>query len=294
MILKHFVSKKEDDKTINEILKQEFHFSNKLYSKLIRKKQIYLNKEQIDTRNIVKENDLIEVNLDYEEENENIIPTKMDLDILYEDEALLIINKKVGMAVHPSMLHYEDSLSNGVRFYFDKIGLKKKIRPVNRLDLNTSGIVIFAKNEYFQEELIKQMEKGSFKKEYLALVQGILDKKSGIINLPISRKENSIIERCVNPNGQRSITEYVVLKEYHNEKGEYSLVKCKLHTGRTHQIRVHFSYLGHPVLGDTLYGKKCEWINGQALHSYKVTFIHSVNKKKIEIISNFKINQQKK
>ena len=194
---------------------------------------------------------------------------------------ILVVNKPAGIAVHPSILHYEDSISSGVRFYFDSIGLKKKIRPVNRLDLNTSGLVIFAKCEYIQDCLNKQMQNKSFIKEYLALANGIFENKTETISLPIARKEGSIIERCISSNGQISITHYEVLKEYPS----YSLVKCTLETGRTHQIRVHMSAIGHPLLGDTLYGKYSNLISRQALHCYKLKFIHPINKTLIELES---------
>ena len=171
MILEHTVKKK--NKTINQIIQVEFNLSARLFNKLIKNKKIYLNGNIVDTRNIANINDIITIDLNYNEDNSNIIPSKIDLDIVYEDECLLILNKQPGIPVHPSMLHYTDSLSNGVRFYFDSIGLKKKIRPVNRLDLDTSGLIIFAKNEYVQEHLIKQMANGTFHKEYLCLVEGI-------------------------------------------------------------------------------------------------------------------------
>ena len=196
----------------------------------------------------------------------------MNLNIIFEDDWLLVVNKPARIAIHPSVLHYSDSLCNGIKFYFDKIGLKKKIRPVNRLDLNTSGLVVFAKCEYIQECLINQMKNNQFKKEYLAVCNGFFDKKSGIINLPIARKENSIIERCISENGQPAITHYEVLKEFDN----YSLVKCSLETGRTHQIRVHMSAIGHPLLGDSLYGSISDLINRQALHCFNLQFIHPV------------------
>ena len=196
----------------------------------------------------------------------------MDLNIVFEDDWLLVVNKPAGIAIHPSVLHYSDSLCNGIRFYFDKIGLKKKIRPINRLDLNTSGLVVFAKCEYIQECLINQMKNSQFKKEYLAVCNGFFDKKSGTINLPIARKENSIIERCISENGQTAITHYEVLKEFDN----YSLVKCSLETGRTHQIRIHMSAIGHPLLGDSLYGSISDLINRQALHCFNLQFIHPV------------------
>ena len=196
----------------------------------------------------------------------------MDLDIVYEDEWILIVNKSAGIAIHPSVLHYSDSLCNGIKYYFNSISLNKKIRPVNRLDFNTSGLVIFAKCEYIQECLISQMKKNLFKKEYLAICEGSFDIKSDTISLPIARKDNSIIERCISENGQQSITHYEVLKEFKN----YTLIKCILETGRTHQIRVHLSAIGHPLLGDTLYGNKSDLINRQALHCYKLKFIHPI------------------
>lgn len=167
-----------------------------------------------------------------------------------------------------------------------KFGLKKKIRPVNRLDLNTSGIIIFAKCEYIQEALSKQMKDNIFKKEYLCIVNGTFpdDKKSGVINLPIERKQGSIIERCISKNGQPSITHYEVLKQYKDKN--YSVVKCLLETGRTHQIRVHMSAISHPLLGDTLYGTSSDLINRQALHSYKVSFIHPIFKKELNLLAD--------
>lgn len=138
----------------------------------------------------------------------------MNLEIIYEDEAIIAINKASGIATHPSYMHFDNTLSNGVRFYFDVISLHKKIRPVNRLDLNTSGIVVFAKNEYVQENLIRQMAAGTLKKEYLAICDGIFEFKKGTINQPIARKDSSIIERCISEDGKPSITHYEVLEEF--------------------------------------------------------------------------------
>ncbi len=284
MILSYIV--KESNKTINQIINEQFHLSNRLFSKLINSKKIFLNNKIVDTRTLANIDDKITVDLNYDEDNSNIVPKKINLNILYEDEGLLILDKPAGIAVHPSILHYEDSLSNGVRYYFDSINLKKKIRPVNRLDFNTSGIIIFAKNEYIQEYLIRQMKLGTFSKEYLAIVEGHFNDKKGIIDAPISRKIGSIIERCISENGQNAITEYEVLKEYKNKDNIYSLVKCHLLTGRTHQIRVHMAYIGHPLLGDTLYGNSSKIINRQALHSSKISFVHPVTNAYFELCSN--------
>ena len=266
-------------KNINEILSLEFKISTRLKNKLIRKNKIFLNGCVCDTRSSVSIGDILSVSFDYVEDNSNIVPKEMPLDIVYEDNWLLVVNKPSGIAIHPSILHFDNSLSNGIRFYFDKIGLKKKIRPVNRLDIDTSGLVLFAKCEYIQECLSLQMQEGIFKKEYLCLVSGVFDKKLGTIDKPIARKEGSIIERCISEKGKKAITKYKVIKEFNN----CSLVHCILETGRTHQIRLHMASIGHPIIGDTLYGTPSLLISRQALHSYKIKFIHPITKKEIEL-----------
>lgn len=279
MIIKYI--NKDNYNTVNDVLINEFQFSSRLMSKLIKNKKIYLNNSFCNTRKSINYNDEIVVDLSGKENNSNIVATNMDLDIIYEDDWFLVVNKQPGIAVHPSSLHYSDSLSNGIKFYFDKIGLKKKIRVVNRLDYNTSGIVVFAKCEYIHEQFSKQMMQHIFQKEYLCIINGFLDNSCGIIDLPIGRKQGSIIERCIDKNGQKSITHYEVLKTF----SDYSLVKCILETGRTHQIRVHFSAIEHPLLGDTLYGTASDLINRQALHSNKIDLIHPITKEHLSFES---------
>lgn len=267
--------------TINDILLNDLNFSKRLLKFLVNNRLILCNNSICNTNTYVKINDVVTVFLDYEEDNSNILPINMGLDIVYQDDWMLIINKPSGIAVHPSILHYSDSLSNGVRYYFDSINLKKKIRPVNRLDINTSGLVIFAKCSYIHDMLSLQMQDGNFKKTYLALIHGKLEFKKGIIDLPIARKSGSIIERCIDfENGKKSITEYEVIKYIKEDKN--SLVKCNLLTGRTHQIRVHFSYIGHPLVGDTLYGID-DGFNGQKLDCCLLEFIHPITKKVLKI-----------
>ena len=212
------------------------------------------------------------------EDNSNVVPLKYNLDILYEDEGLLIVNKPSNMAIHPSCLHYDTTISNAVRYYYDTINLHRKIRPITRLDKDTTGIVVFAKNQYIQECLINQMEKGIFEKTYIAILDGILPSQSGIINAPIARKNNSIIERCINEFGDKAISIYEVLAS-----SSLSLVKFTLETGRTHQLRVHSKHIGAPILGDSLYGKHSDLISRQALHCHQIEFINPINKKKMQI-----------
>lgn len=260
---------------IKEVLRKSLSMSSRLITK-IKYNHLYLNGSHCSVNSTVQPGDIVCVDFNYNEDNSNIVSNpQIKLDILYEDELYIIINKPSNMPVHPSLEHYTDSLSNGVKTYFDSIHLHKKIRPVNRLDKDTSGIVVFAKNEYAQE---------NFKpicKEYIAIINGIFS-GNGIIDLPIGRKNGSIIERCIDyENGDSAITEYEVIKNI----SEYnlSIVKCTLMTGRTHQIRVHLANKLSPILGDTLYGSTSNLINRQALHSYHLRLIHPINKKVIDI-----------
>lgn len=270
---------------VKEILKVHFQISDRLLTKLKKNNKILLNNLPCYIDKKITIGDFICVNLDFEEESENIVPIKMDLDIIYEDESILVINKQAGLPVHPSILHFEDNISNGIKYYFKTINLKRKIRPVNRLDKDTSGIVIFAKNEYIQECLIKQMKNNTFKKEYYAILEGLLEKNSGTINAPISRKEGSIIEREINFCGDFAITHFELIKTFNSQINNcsLSLVRFILETGRTHQIRVHSKHINHPILGDSLYGNSSNLISRQALHAYKVSFIHPITKNKLEL-----------
>lgn len=267
--------------SLRNVLKEHFKLSSRLILKLKRNNSILVNNESSYLDKKLNDSDIISVDLDFDEDNSNIVATNMPLNILYEDECYLIINKPAGIPVHPSIEHYTDSISNGVKYYFDKIGLNKKIRPVNRLDKNTSGIILFAKNEYIQEYLIREMNKKVFRKEYIAFCEGIFNEKSGTIEKPIARKENSIIERCVNIHGDNAITNYKVL----SDKNNYSKLSINIETGRTHQIRVHMAYINHPILGDTLYGNPSPLIDRQALHAYKISFIHPIKKNIVTYIA---------
>ncbi len=283
MKLSYIIKKDDKFENLKELIKTQFQISDRLFLKLKKNNKIYLNNSNTCLWKPLEIDDLVELFIDFKEDNSNIPSIKMNLDIIYEDDAFLIVNKPAGIPVHPSMQHYSDSLSSGVKYYFDTLSLHKKIRPVNRIDRNTSGIVIFAKNEYIQEYLVREMKNKEFHKEYIAICNGLLNEKQGTINLPISRKEGSIIERCVDEKGAPSITHYLVLNESVDE--DYSVVQCTLETGRTHQIRVHMSAIDHPLLGDTLYGKESNLISRQALHSHKVSFIHPITKERVTYIA---------
>lgn len=253
MLLKYIV---EDNKNLRSILKDELNISSRLFNK-IKNKYVFVNGEHAIYYRDLNINDVIEVDFSYDDDNYNNIVSNPDIkfEIVYEDDWLLIVNKSANLPVHPSLNHYDISLSNGIRAYFDKIGVNKTVRLVNRIDKDTTGLVVIAKCEYIQECLIKQMSDNSFIKEYIAIARGLVD-SSGVIDFPIARKDGSIIERCVDlARGEKAITNYVRLN--YNPELDISLVKCRLLTGRTHQIRVHFAYIGHSLLGDSLYGFEC-------------------------------------
>ena len=289
MELKYTFSNLSNYSNVRQVLKNEFNISNRLITKLKQNKLIFLNDKETYLDKLLSAGDVVKCIIDFNESSDNIISTKMDLKIIYEDDYLLVLDKPFNMAVHPSILHYENSLSNGVKHYFESIGLNRKIRPINRLDRDTTGIVLFAKNEYIQECLIKQMVAKSFYKEYLAVLDGIVNNKKGTINAAITRKDGSIIERCIAENGAKAISHYEVI----DSKNNLSLVKFVLETGRTHQIRLHSKHIGHPIIGDTLYGKESNLISRQALHCHKISFIHPITKNKIEFVSPMPEDMQK-
>lgn len=275
---------------IKELLKSYYNMSDKLIAKLKRYKRIFKNGVPAYVTATLDINDIVTIDLNFDEEVDNIESINHKLDIIYEDDYMLIINKEAGYPIHPSNMHHDDTISNFVKYYFETNNIKRKIRPVNRLDKDTSGITIFAKSDYIQDMLIKQMKENIFKKEYLAITEGIFTEKEGLISAPIARKYGSIIEREINFNEDPSLgidykpypaeTLYKVITE--NQKDNLSLINYTLLTGRTHQIRLHSKYKGAPLLGDYLYNKESDLISRQALHSYKITFIHPITKKPLE------------
>lgn len=288
MILKYIV-KNNKYSVLRQVIKNEFHISKRLTIKLKENNCIRVNNSICYMDFPLKNGDIITVTIDFNEESENIVATNIPINILYEDDYYLVINKTPHIPVHPSASHYSDSLSNGIKYYFEKNNIHRKIRPVNRLDKDTSGIVIFAKNEYIQECLIKQMLNKEFKKTYIGILEGNMSSIFGTINAPIARKENSIIERCVDNSGEKAITHYTLLKNLDN----FCIVEFQLETGRTHQIRVHSAYIKHPIIGDTLYGNISTLINRQALHAYKVKFTHPINHKEVEYVADIPEDMRK-
>lgn len=233
---------------------------------------ILLNGEWAYVGQSLKEGDHLEIHIIEEESSEQIVPSELPLDIVYEDEDLLIINKPADMPIHPSINNYDNTLANALMWYYQQKGETFVYRCINRLDRDTTGLLIVAKNMLSGGILSDMSKKREIHREYLAIAEGEVSQE-GVIDAPIARKEESVIERCVDfERGDRAVTHYWRL-DYRNG---YSLVRLKLETGRTHQIRVHMKYLGHPLTGDYLYNPDYRILNHQALHSWKLAFRHPV------------------
>ncbi len=255
---------------VDETLRRHFGISGSLLKDLKKYDDgLLLNGEHIRTVDCVKCGDTLTVTM-HDTDSENIIPQDIPLDIMYEDEDILIVNKQAGIPTHPSMGHPENTLANGVAAHYKKNGESHIFRAVNRLDRDTSGVMCIAKNSYAHARLIEGMHSGGLERKYTAIVCGTIS-GSGTVDAPIARM--GFIERGVCEDGQRAVTHYNVIKN----TGGYSLVELQLETGRTHQIRVHMSHIGCPLLGDWLYGTEDkEFFSRQALHSSYLKLIHPV------------------
>jgi len=277
MILEYLVTKKENNTTVNNILKNHLHLSKKQIARLKVKNYIYLNNINCHVNVIVKENDIVKIQLFEHITSSNIIPTKMALDIIYEDDYIIVLNKPKNTLVHPVGKEITNTLSNGIKNYFAKKNIFMIPRPVGRLDRNTTGVIIFAKNSHVHSIMINTMKLSTSYKHYIAITKNSLNEKEGVIDLPIKREDGSIITRIVSSEGKKSITKYKIIETYSNA----SLIQFELLTGRTHQIRVHCKYLNIPIIGDTLYDDASSLIDRQALHSRETYFIHPFTQKEI-------------
>ena len=277
------VEEKYDGIVIREFLKEELELSSRLIRRAAIEKRIFVNKEAVRMRKVLHTGDIVEVKLQ-RVESQNIIPEKMELNIVYEDEDILVLNKPPYTVVHPTRGYPTGTLANGILYYFNETNQNCIVRLVSRLDMDTSGLIIIAKNQYAHMALSKEMQLNHLEKRYLAVVHGHLQKEEGTIDLPIFKPEDeeSIFKRIIDERGQRSITHYKVVKKFKDA----TLVECLLETGRTHQIRVHLSHIGHPIYGDTLYGygeEEKELIPRQALHAYGLDFKSPRTKEKLSL-----------
>lgn len=269
--LQYAIPNEYSSKRVLDFLKH-LGFSHRLITKLKQTPDgILLNGEHIRTIDPMSEGDVLEINLPTDKKESISIPVEMPLDIIYEDDDVLVLNKPAMLAVHESHNHLGDTLSNAVAFHLKKEGKPSVFRAVGRLDKGTSGLMVCALNRYAASRL-----SGKIKKQYLAIATGIYEGE-GTIDAPIYRPDPILTVRTVDERGEKAITHWTALKN----DGENTLLRVKLETGRTHQIRVHFASLGTPLVGDTMYGTPDWRISHQALHCCECRFIHPVKNEKM-------------
>ena len=254
------------------------------YSNLIKNGEVLVNGNKVSPSYKVRENDEISINYVEKEDEKDLKPLELALDVVYEDNDVLVINKPKGLVVHPGGGHYDDTLVNAL-IYNEKelsnINGLNRVGIVHRIDKDTSGLLLICKNNFAHKEIASQLETHSMHREYIALVDGIITSDSGKIIGKIGRsKENRLKMAIDNINGKEAITHFEVLKRYK----KYTLIKCRLETGRTHQIRVHMSSINHPLVGDKIYGGSTSLYNeGQLLHAYNLTFSQPSTKKEVNV-----------
>lgn len=267
-----------ESKRIDSYLADYLNISRSKVQRLIKDGQVLVNDNKVSSNYKVKNGDMIlvndDLNFEIDVKAENIF-----VDVLYEDDDLLVINKKSGMVVHPAPGHYTGTLVNALLYRFN-LSNKDKIRPgiVHRLDKDTSGVMLVAKNDYTHDKLATMIANKEVERHYLAIVSGVINHDTGTIDAPIGRDINNRQKMAVTDvNAKRAVTNFRVLETFKNN----TLIECVLETGRTHQIRVHLSYIGHPVVNDPLYGfgKASEF--GQMLHSKSISFLHPRSGKRL-------------
>lgn len=270
-VITYKVGKEGQDVKIRDYMKENLNLSGRFIRGSAMDRRLRVNGKEVKLNYKLQEDDVIEVTVNAEE-SQNIEGEDLNIKVIYEDDDLLIVDKPPFMVVHPTKSHPMGTLANGVIHHFRSNNDNSIVRLVSRLDRDTSGLIMIAKNQFSHMNLAKSMEKNLIKKSYLAIIHGNLENQEGTIDLPIGRPTDETIKRAVLEDGQRSITHYKIKESYK----EGALVELVLETGRTHQIRVHLSYVGCPIYGEQLYSdfNDEELISRQALHAYALTLPH--------------------
>ncbi len=273
IFFEYLVKETDDLDRIDRFLSEKItSLSRTTIKKLISDEQILVNQALVKASYNVKVNDLIEI-IEVDLSETDVLPVKMDLDIVYEDDDVLVVNKPSGMVVHPAPGHYNDTLVNGLLWHINQLSsINGDLRPgiVHRIDKDTSGLLMVAKNNYAHEILAKELHDKRTKREYIALVEGVIQNKRGRINAPIGRDKANRLKMAVVSSGKEAVTNFEVLETFDDS----SLIKCVLETGRTHQIRVHLQYINHPLVNDYVYGNAKTNDFGQFLHAKTLGFTH--------------------
>lgn len=284
---KHIVVIKNNEKILIAYLKENMNLSSRKAKNLLKNGLIKLNDKKAYGDSKVKDGDVLYIN-EKEKHGDNIIPQEMPLSILYEDEFMMAVDKPPAISVHPTGKNNRDTLANGIRYYFDMKNIHEPVRFYNRLDMNTSGVVLIPKDAQ-THSLLDRVSSNTMMKKYLAVVMRVPKEKKGIIDKPLSVHADNEGRRCISDEGRYAITEYEVVETYPNA----SLLSVYIKTGRTHQIRIHLSSMGHPIIGDSLYGVYTSLIGRQALHASLLEFLHPVNNQHIIINSSLPKDMEK-
>lgn len=275
----YHITKEEAGLRVEQFLKRRGYSSQNIALIKRMPKSILVNGTHYYMRDTVSDGDCLCVRIQEITYSEKIPPSKIPLDIVYEDEDIIVINKSAGMPIHPSMNNYTYSLANGLAWYYQKQGKPFIFRCCNRLDRDTSGLTVVAKHLVSGSVLSAMTRRHQMHREYLAISKGKVSPESGTITAPLARKPGTIIERTIDfEHGEHAVTHYHLLK-YENG---HSLVSLYLETGRTHQIRIHMKHLGYPLIGDYLYNPDMTYIGRQALHSHRLSFPHPITGKYME------------
>lgn len=288
-IFNYAIPTEYDGCTLLSFLKDK-NYSSQIITYLKRTENgILLNGEWGRVRDILHTDDELTIQLIEQEASENIVSTNLPFDIVYEDEDILVINKPADMPIHPSQGNYDNTLANAVAYYYKQKGDTFTYRCINRLDRDTTGLLIIAKHMYSASILSNMVANREIYREYLAIATGEIP-ENGTITAPIARVDGSTIERCIDEeHGEYACTHYKRIAY----KNGYSLVSLKLETGRTHQIRVHLKHIGHPLPGDFLYNPDYSVIERQALHSHKLSFNHPISGKLLEFVVDLPTDMKK-
>jgi 23S rRNA pseudouridine1911/1915/1917 synthase len=276
--LTHLVKNSDVGSKIESLLRNKLGFSRTMIRRLKQHSGVEVNGHKVYLNQRVQLGDVISINIESNEETD-IIPQPIEIEIVYEDKYLLVVNKPPHMLVHPLKHEWTNTLANAVIYHYRQHNLQLGFKPVSRLDRNTSGLVVIAKNSHIGYQLAQQLHTNEFVREYIAIVHGWIKQPRGVISLPISRCPDSKIKQMVDIDGRHAVTHYQVARYIKDN----TIIRLRLETGRTHQIRVHLSFIGFPLLGDNLYGGQREIINRQALHCYNIMLTHPANGEKLAL-----------
>ncbi len=283
----YVVKAKDDGQTVYFVLRERMGVSEAIVRNIRRLNQgVQLDGTFCRTDALVRPGQTVSLTLFDSGRTTSIQPELGPVDIVFEDDHLLVANKPAGLVVHPSRGHFEGTLSNFVAYYLNKRGCECTAHPVNRLDKDTTGLIVFAKHAHAQNVLTAQMHTDEFERTYLAVCEGTFARESGVVNAPIARLRDEYGSFGVSPEGKPAVTHYQVLSCAPNpldESTPLSLVQLRLETGRTHQIRVHMAHLGHPLLGDDAYGRSSELIARCALHSWRLAVNHPITGERLNL-----------